>query len=105
MGTNLLYYLYYSGLVNPNMPRTFGDGLIHKSHLDAMCHTNRSLPETPFHQPTAIETKIGQTIADSLVEDGATLQMGNSDSRSPGLHSDCHSLYHGCTLVIVFSCD
>lgn len=65
------------GLVNPNMPRTFGDGIIHQSHFDAMVETNDPLPQAPPAKPSKVESTIGEIIAANLVEDGATLQMGN----------------------------
>jgi hypothetical protein len=65
-----------SGQVNPNMPRTFGDGVIHMSHLDAMVQVDHPLPEIHKIAPSLAESKIGQFIADNLVQDGATLQMG-----------------------------
>ncbi|OYU85307.1 MAG: 4-hydroxybutyrate CoA-transferase [Flavobacterium sp. BFFFF2] len=61
--------------VNPQMPRTFGDGLIHVSQIDYLVEVN-----TPIfsHEPEGItpeEEKIGTLIA-SLIEDKSTLQMG-----------------------------
>ncbi|XP_070562057.1 succinyl-CoA:acetate/propanoyl-CoA:succinate CoA transferase-like [Ptychodera flava] len=67
---------YIIGLVNPQMPRTFGDGIIHKSHFDALCEDDFSLPEHPTHALSDAEKAIGRYIAENLVEDGATLQMG-----------------------------
>nr|XP_006812038.1 PREDICTED: uncharacterized protein LOC100372560 [Saccoglossus kowalevskii] len=64
------------GLVNPKMPRTFGDGIIHKSHFDALVEDEFDLPEKPRHVLTDEEKSIGRYIAENLVEDGATLQMG-----------------------------
>jgi len=61
--------------VNPNMPRTHGEGMLHMSHIDAMVSVDDPLPETPAHPLTDIELRIGQHIA-GIVEDGATLQMG-----------------------------
>jgi acyl-CoA hydrolase len=61
--------------VNPNMPRTHGEGLIHVSKIDAMVDVDDPLTETPRHELTDVEIRIGQHIA-SIVEDGATLQMG-----------------------------
>ena len=61
--------------VNPNMPRTHGEGLLHASHIDAMVDVDDPLPEAPRHELTDIERKIGQNVA-SIVENGATLQMG-----------------------------
>ncbi|MBN1279021.1 MAG: 4-hydroxybutyrate CoA-transferase [Chlorobium sp.] len=61
--------------VNPLMPRTHGEGLLHMSKIHAMVAVNDPLPETPRHELTEIEQNIGRHIA-SIVEDGATLQMG-----------------------------
>ena len=61
--------------VNPNMPRTYGDGLVHHSRLHAIVDCTDPLPERPRHTPSAIDLAIGQHCA-SLIEDGATLQMG-----------------------------
>ncbi len=61
--------------VNPQMPRTFGDGIIHISEIDYLVEH-----EMPIHghAPDAVspeEEKIGEYIA-SLIDDGSTLQMG-----------------------------
>jgi len=58
------------------MPRTFGDGVVHKSHFDALVEVDHPLPEIQTSAATDEEEKIGQFIADNLVMDGATLQMG-----------------------------
>lgn len=62
--------------VNPRMPRTHGDGFIHIEKLDAMVFHEEELPVVDYSSKTskAIVT-IGKHVA-SLVEDGATLQMG-----------------------------
>ena len=61
--------------VNPNMPRTFGDGILHISEIDYLVDVNVPIyghePE-PF---TDVEEKIGGYVA-SLIEDRSTLQMG-----------------------------
>nr|XP_032523677.1 4-hydroxybutyrate coenzyme A transferase [Danaus plexippus plexippus] len=62
--------------INVNMPRTFGDAIIHVSHVDYAVEDNTPLPEHGGKAATPEETKIGQLIGDNLVEDGATLQMG-----------------------------
>lgn len=62
--------------VNKQMPRTFGDGIIHQSHFDYAVNVDIPLPEHGGHAMSDVETKIGQLIAENLVEDGATLQMG-----------------------------
>jgi acyl-CoA hydrolase len=58
------------------MPRTFGDSLIHKSHVDVMVEVDYPLPELKTEEPNNVEKSIGKLIAENLVEDGATLQMG-----------------------------
>lgn len=58
------------------MPRTFGDGVIHKSHFDTMVDGLATLPEHKPKDRTDVENQIGQLIAENLVVDGATLQMG-----------------------------
>ncbi|VDO53855.1 unnamed protein product [Onchocerca flexuosa] len=62
---------------NKNMPRTFGDTLIHESHIDFMIENDFPLHERKFGAKTSeVEKKIGELIANELVDNGATLQMG-----------------------------
>lgn len=61
--------------INPKMPRTHGDGIIHQSKIDFGIEVNDELPEQHPPKLTDIELKIGRYCAD-LVEDGATMQMG-----------------------------
>lgn len=61
--------------VNPQMPRTFGDGILHVSEIDYLVEVNVPIFE---HQPCSFskeEEKIGAYVA-SLIEDRSTLQMG-----------------------------
>lgn len=58
------------------MPRTFGDGIIHISHVDYAIKTDVPLPSHGGKPPSSVESKIGELIANNLVSDGATLQMG-----------------------------
>lgn len=62
--------------VNPKMPRTFGDAIIHQSHFDYVVNIDTPLPQHGGKGSSEVETKIGQLIAENLVDDGATLQMG-----------------------------
>ncbi|KAK0183077.1 hypothetical protein PV327_001149 [Microctonus hyperodae] len=62
--------------VNKNMPRTFGDALIHKSHIDFAVQHDGPLPAHPVKAPSDKEERIGKYIAENLVVDGATLQLG-----------------------------
>ncbi|WP_033960179.1 acetyl-CoA hydrolase/transferase family protein [Psychroserpens jangbogonensis] len=61
--------------INKQMPRTFGDGVIHISEIDAFVECDEPLPAHPVTEPTPIETKIGDYVA-NLIEDRSTLQMG-----------------------------
>lgn len=62
--------------VNPNMPRTHGDGQVHVSRFAALVEVDDPLPEVDHTgQIGTNEDRIGQHIA-SLVENGSTLQMG-----------------------------
>ncbi|KAK6060544.1 putative 4-hydroxybutyrate coenzyme A transferase [Cooperia oncophora] len=68
---------YVIGLANKNMPRTFGDSVIHSSHIDVLVE-DHSFPvcELPIGKISEEEQKIGSIIAENLVDNGATLQMG-----------------------------
>jgi len=61
--------------INPSVPRTHGTGIVHIDDVAFGVEVDRPIHE---HQPTAIdkiEGAIGKNVA-SLIEDGATLQMG-----------------------------
>lgn len=62
--------------VNPHMPRTFGDGIIHKSHFDFAVECEQQLTQHGGTEPNEVEVAIGKHVAENLVDDGATLQMG-----------------------------
>jgi 4-hydroxybutyrate CoA-transferase len=62
-------------LVNPNMPRSHGDGQVHFSKFTAAVYSEDALFETPVPVMSEPEKEIGRHIAE-LVEDGSTLQMG-----------------------------
>lgn len=66
---------YVIAQVNKQMPRTFGDGIIHYSEIDAFVEVDEPLPSHPATEPTEIEAKIGDYVAE-LIEDRSTLQMG-----------------------------
>lgn len=61
--------------VNKQMPRTFGDGIIHVTEINAFVECDTPLPIHPVTVPTETETKIGDYVA-NLIEDRSTLQMG-----------------------------
>lgn len=61
--------------INPNVPRTHGDGIIHIDRLDAAIEVNTPIHAAHLAEPTEIEQMIGKHVA-ALIEDGATLQMG-----------------------------
>ena len=61
--------------VNPRMPRTTGDCTLHVEDIDVLVPVD--LPILEYHEPKAdeITRKIGENIA-SLIEDGATIELG-----------------------------
>lgn len=61
--------------VNPNMPRTHGDGQIHVDRIAYAVELNTPLFEREPEPLADLERAIADHVA-SLVEDGATLQMG-----------------------------
>jgi acyl-CoA hydrolase len=62
--------------VNPLMPRTHGDGFVHISKLNALVLFEEALPEVDYSSKSSDSIlQIGKHVA-SLVEDGATLQLG-----------------------------
>jgi acyl-CoA hydrolase len=62
--------------VNPKMPRTHGDGFIHLEKINALVLQESELPEVDYAAKVSSSVQqIGKNVA-SLIEDGATLQMG-----------------------------
>jgi acyl-CoA hydrolase len=67
---------YIIAQVNPRMPRTHGDGFIHVSKINSLVWAEAELPEVDYSAKTSESIiNIGKNVA-SLIEDGATLQMG-----------------------------
>lgn len=62
--------------VNPNMPRTHGDGFIHCSKIDVMVWQNSPLPEVDYSTKANDIIKAISENVTSLIDDGATLQLG-----------------------------
>ncbi len=61
--------------VNPKMPRTFGDGILHISEIDYLVAVDVPIYGNEVKPFSAEEEKIGAYVA-SLIEDRSTLQMG-----------------------------
>ncbi|MBN1276344.1 MAG: acetyl-CoA hydrolase/transferase family protein [Deltaproteobacteria bacterium] len=61
--------------VNENMPRVFGDSLIHISEVHALVENNVPLLEMKPPEPRPEDKIIGRSISE-MVPDGATLQLG-----------------------------
>lgn len=84
--------------VNTRMPRTLGRSFVHVSKLDLIVETDRPLPVLEPEEPSDVDRAIGQHVA-TLVEDGATLQLGIgaipnavlkylNEKRNLGVHSE-----------------
>lgn len=61
--------------VNPNMPRTLGHGMLHKSQVDLYVEVDEPLRPYPPTEPGEVERAIAGHVA-ALVPDGATVQVG-----------------------------
>lgn len=61
--------------VNPNMPRVFGESLLHISEVDAVVENEAPLMEIKPSAAMPEAEPIGRAIAE-LVPDGATIQLG-----------------------------
>lgn len=62
--------------VNPHMPRTHGDGMIHLREIHMLVETDDALPEVSYSgEMDDAAHRIGAYCAE-LIEDGSTLQMG-----------------------------
>jgi len=84
--------------VNPQMPRVFGDSLLHISEVDAVVENEVPLLEVNPTKPKPEATAIAKIVA-AEVPDGATIQMGFggipnavceylSDRKDLGIHSE-----------------
>ena len=87
--------------INPYVPRTHGTGIVHIDQIEFATEVNRPIHE---HNPTEIselEHKIGANVA-TLIENGATLQMGIGnipnavlsnlkDHKNLGIHTEMFS--------------
>jgi acyl-CoA hydrolase len=62
-------------LVNPNVPRTWGDAMINLNMIDLFVEDDSPIYAHNFDPLSDMEIAIGKNVA-TLVEDGACLQMG-----------------------------
>ena len=87
--------------VNRNMPRVFGDSLVHISEVHAIVENDVPLVQIPYKDPDEDSLKIGKCIAEQI-PDGATLQLGIgnlpnavalhlADRSDLGIHSELFS--------------
>ncbi|MCF2875858.1 4-hydroxybutyrate CoA-transferase [Tenacibaculum sp. Cn5-34] len=72
--------------INPNVPRTHGDGIIHIKNIDYAVEVNSPIHESITGSPSEIESQIGKHVA-GLIDDGATLQMGIGNIPNAVLHN------------------
>ncbi len=93
---------YVVAQVNPQMPRTHGNSLVHFRRFDAMVWGDFPLHEVRFGDACGeAEAKVGENVA-GLIRDGDTLQMGIGaipdavlrclhDRRDLGVHTEMFS--------------
>lgn len=61
--------------INPQVPRTHGDGIIHFSEINAAVEVDHPIHIHGMDEISETEHKIGKHVAE-LIEDGSTLQLG-----------------------------
>mgnify|MGYP001953215385 FL=1 len=61
--------------INPQVPRTHGTGIVHVDEIAFATEVNRPIHAHLPTEPSEVEHEIGRHVA-SLIDDGATLQMG-----------------------------
>lgn len=61
--------------VNPQMPRTRGHALVHRSRIDVLVPADHPIPEFPHREADETDQRIG-ALAAAFVPDDATLQFG-----------------------------
>jgi 4-hydroxybutyrate CoA-transferase len=61
--------------INKQMPRTHGDGFIHRDQIHHAIEVDQALPASSPRTLSVAEQQIGKQVA-GLIEDGSTLQMG-----------------------------
>lgn len=61
--------------VNPQMPRTRGHSLVHRSQIDILVPADHEIPAFPHREGDETDLRIGARAA-AFVSDGATLQFG-----------------------------
>lgn len=67
---------YIIAQVNPNVPRTHGDSLVHTDRFTHLVYSDEPLPQVDYGSKVAEdELRIGELIAE-MIDDGSTLQMG-----------------------------
>lgn len=67
---------YIIAQVNPNVPRTHGDSLVHTDRFTHLVYSDEPLPQVDYGSKVAAdELRIGELIAE-MIDDGSTLQMG-----------------------------
>lgn len=62
-------------IINPNVPRAFGDAMIHINEIDIFIYDDSDLITAQPESVYKTDREIGKYVAE-LVEDGATLQLG-----------------------------
>src|SRR5499425_1531419 len=84
--------------VNPAMPRTHGESLVHLDRFDALVKVDAPIAEYLHPQISEVAERVARYIA-SIIDDGSTLQIGLGrvpnqalrylrDHRDIGIHSD-----------------
>ncbi|MDY5968732.1 MAG: acetyl-CoA hydrolase/transferase C-terminal domain-containing protein, partial [Bacteroidales bacterium] len=88
-------------VVNPNVPRSFGDAMIPMNMIDVFVEDDTPLLAVPPTEPDDVQQQIGKNVA-GLIDDGCCLQMGIGaipnavlsqlrDHKNLGIHTEMFS--------------
>ncbi|MFV0387647.1 MAG: acetyl-CoA hydrolase/transferase family protein [Pyrinomonadaceae bacterium] len=67
---------YIIAQVNPNVPRTYGDGTIHSDRIHAFIEYDEPLAEVDYASKIGEEERMIAKFIAEMVDDGSTLQLG-----------------------------
>ena len=82
--------------INKQMPRVYGDAVIHLEEIDYALETDRQLPQVPKPELTERDRQIGAHVSE-LIDDGATIQIGIgrlSEAALESMHDKKHLGIH-----------
>ena len=63
--------------VNPQMPRTHGDGFLHVKQIDALVEHDAPIASIPVPPPSPEEKAIGNSVASLMIDNTSSISSGD----------------------------